>query len=219
MQNDKELEKIKDNLNTSEIQVPLIVKNNNQVKTKKEKKKKEVKLSDGKLSNAILLCIIALLLFITSYVIVQRVIDSNTKTVVTSSNDTKIKEYTLLKKWESADEELFVFDDNHKFYIYNNKDNINNDYYSGTYSYKKGNEALLEMGYTESEYSKIFKERIEKNNIYSLELKPDTVYMDGVDKSDKSIPDNTKWWFLLIIKSDGTAIGYNKTLNTRYHLK
>jgi len=219
MQDDKELEKIKNNLNNNEIQVPLIVKNNNNKPKKKEKKKREVKISDGKLSNAILLCIIALLLFITSYVIVERVIDSNTKTVVSTISTEKAKEYTLLKKWESADEELFVFDEDHKFYIYNNKDNIKDDYYSGTYSYKKGKEALTEMGYTEQEYNKIFQERIVENNIYSLELKPDTIYSDGVDKTEKSLPDNTKWWFLLIIKSDGTAIGYNKTLNTRYHLK
>ncbi len=219
MQDEKELEKIKENLNTSEIQVPLVVKHNNQTKKRKDKKKKEVKLSDGKLSNAILLCVIALLLFITSYVIVQRVIDSNTKTVVSNNSNDNIKEYTLLKKWESADDELFIFDEEHKFYIYNNKDNIKDDYYSGTYSYKKGKEALEEMGYTEEDYTKIFKERVEENNIYSLELKPDTVFMDGIDKTDKSLPNNIKWWFLLIIKSDGTAIGYNKTLNTRYHLK
>ena len=219
MQDEKELEKIKENLNTSEIQVPLVVKHNNQTKKRKDKKKKEVKLSDGKLSNAILLCVIALLLFITSYVIVQRVIDSNTKTVVSNNSNDNIKEYTLLKKWESADDELFIFDEEHKFYIYNNKDNIKDDYYSGIYSYKKGKEALEEMGYTEEDYTKIFKERVEENNIYSLELKPDTVFMDGIDKTDKSLPNNIKWWFLLIIKSDGTAIGYNKTLNTRYHLK
>ena len=49
---------------------------------------------------------------------------------------------TLLKKWESADEELFVFDEDHKFYIYKDKVNTKDDYYSGTYTYKKGKEAL-----------------------------------------------------------------------------
>ena len=210
----EEIEQIKKKLEDTDIQVPLVVKKNNNNKRIIEKTKKT---TDGRLSNGILLCIIVLLLLITSYVIINRIIESNTKTVLASTN--KIKEYTYLKKWLTIDDEAFVFEQDKTFYWYSDKDNTNNNYYSGKYTVKKGLDAVKEMGYNEKDFTNTFGSKIEQNNIYSFEIVPDTAYIDGVDKTDTYLPNNTKWWFILIIKSDGSAIAYNKTLDIRYHLK
>ena len=75
------------------------------------------------------------------------------------------------------------------------------------------------MGYDEKEFVKTFGEKISEDNIYSLELTPVTAFIEGRDQSSTYLPEGTKWWYILIIKSEGGAIAYNKTLDIRYHLE
>ena len=111
---------------------------------------------------------------------------------------------------------------NNKKIVFNNDgtfeyhDNII-DYYSGTYTYLKGDQALEEMGYTEDNLIEQFGEGINKENVYSMQLSPTTRMINEEDKSS-IIKENTKWWFILIVKEEDEAIGYNKTLNEKYDL-
>ena len=102
---------------------------------------------------------------------------------------------------------------------YDDYTNKKDNYYEGTYTYKQGEEALKEMGYNEKEFIQVFGDKIAKDNIYSLELTPQTAFIEGKDQSETFLPKGTKWWFILIIKSEGGAIAYNKTLDIRYHLE
>ena len=74
------------------------------------------------------------------------------------------------------------------------------------------------MGYTEKEFTIEFGENINLDNIYSINLKPTTVIMSGIDISTVELNKNESWWFILIIKDDGNAYAYNKTLDLKYNL-
>jgi len=50
-----------------------------------------------------------------------------------------------------------------------------------------------------------------------MQLSPNKRVINNEDHSGV-IKENTKWWFILIVKDDNTAIGYNKTLDKRYDL-
>ena len=221
---DKELQQLKSNINNT-IQIPLMVKekeNKNKVlKNKNNKPDSQPKTSQkDKINNAILLGIIVLLLLITSYVILNKMIDEEKKPLVVA--ETKVKKNNknnINTKWVTADDSMFHFDKDNNFYWYDDYTNKKDNYYEGTYTYKQGEEALKEMGYNEKEFIQVFGDKIAKDNIYSLELTPQTAFIEGKDQSETFLPKGTKWWFILIIKSEGGAIAYNKTLDIRYHLE
>ena len=216
----KQLKKIKEKIDNT-IQIPLLVKEKNDttiVKNKPTHLPKETK--KDKVNNAILLGIIVLLLLITSYVIISRIIDSEKKpTVMAKTIIKKNKKQNLNTKWITADDSMFYFDKEGNFYWYDDYTNKKDNYYDGTYTFKQGQEALKEMGYDEKEFVKTFGEKISEDNIYSLELTPVTAFIEGRDQSSTYLPEGTKWWYILIIKSEGGAIAYNKTLDIRYHLE
>lgn len=120
--------------------------------------------------------------------------------------------------WQSSHNGLFVFNKDNSFYWYNSFDNLKDNYYRGTYNYKTGNDALNEMGYTEEEFKKEFGSDVKLENIYSINLKPNYVFMSGIDITSVELNENETWWYLLIIKEDNTAYGYNKTLDLKYNL-
>jgi len=220
----KELKNLKKSIDNT-IRIPLIVKekdNKNKIVQQKNKNPDnipEVKKKD-KINNAILLGIIVLLLLITSYVIINKMIESEKKPVIVAEN--KLKKNTKLNlhtKWITADDSMFYFDEDGNFFWYDDYTNKKDNYYEGTYTYKQGKEALKEMGYDEKEFIKVFGEKISEDNVYSLELTPLTAFIEGKDQSETFLPNDTKWWYILIIKSEGGAIAYNKTLDIRYHLE
>ena len=222
----KELKRIKKNLE-HDVQVPLLVKkskiNNRKLTFKKEDevtKKKREKVSDSRLTNAILICFVVLLLLMTSYVIVNRIVESNTKSIMVSKTDNKkVKKEDIFKKWVTLDNNAFVFSKEDTFYWYDDESNTKDNYYDGNYTYSVGKDALKEMGLEEKDFKKIFGEKIIEDRIYSLQLEPTEAFIEGKDQTSTYLPEGTKWWFIIVIKSDGTAIGYNKTLDIRYHLK
>ena len=221
---EKEINELKKNL-VNTVQIPLVVKEKDHINkiANRKQKKQEVSHKEenkDKINNAILLGIIILLLLVTSYVIINKMIESEKKPVIVATN--KAKKNTKLNintKWVTADESMFYFDPDGNFYWYDDYTNKKDNYYDGTYTYKQGKEALKEMGYDEKEFIKVFGEKISEDNVYSLELTPITAFIEGKDQSDTFLPNGTKWWYILIIKSEGGAIAYNKTLDIRYHLE
>ena len=123
----------------------------------------------------------------------------------------------MLGSWRTSNNSLFIFDDELKFSWYEYYDELDNNYYSGTYNYKKGLEALTEMGYTEEEFTKTFTD-IKVENVYSMNLLPTYSYKAGFDVTKEELKENETWWIIIMIKDDGTAIAYNKTLDFRYNL-
>ena len=139
----------------------------------------------------------------------HKVEDKTDKIEVTSE---KQEEKKLNNIWVENNKKI-VFNNDNTFEYH---DNIT-DYYSGTYSYLKGEKALEEMGYTEEDLYTQFGEGINKENVYSMQLSPTKRMINDEDKSG-IIKENTKWWFILIVKEEDEAIGYNKTLDERYNL-
>ena len=220
---DKEIKELKKNLDNT-IKIPLIVRKKDHDKVIKSKSNKPDILPQEKkkekINNAILLSIIVLLLLITSYVIINKMIESERRPEIIADNTVKKNtKLNLNTKWVTADDSMFYFDKDGNFYWYDDYTNKKDNYYDGTYTYKQGKEALKEMGYDEKEFIKVFGEKISEDNVYSLELTPITAFIEGKDQSDTYLPNGTKWWYILIIKSEGGAIAYNKTLDIRYHLE
>lgn len=223
----KELEEIKKNIE-HDIQVPLLVKKSKKNTKKmsftntdvKEEIEKQEKLKDSKLTNAILICIVVFLLLITSYVIVSRIVESNTSSIMVSkTKEKKLKKDTIIKKWVTLDNNMYYFTSDDTFYWYDDSTNTKDNYYSGNFTYKVGKEALKEMGYEEDDFLKIFGEKIEKDRVFSLKLSPTEAFIEGKDQSEKFIPGKTEWWVIIVIKKDGSAILYNKTLDKKYHMQ
>ena len=222
----KELDEIKKNLE-HDVQVPLLVKkskNNRRMvsfngEDVKDELKKQDSVSNNKISNAILICFIVLLLFITSYVIVGRIVESNKSSVMVSkSDDKKKKKVSIINNWVTLDNNMFMFTADDTFYWYDDSTSLKDNYYSGNFEYKNGKEALKEMGYEEDDFLKIFGEKIDIDRVFSLQLKPREAFIEGKDQTSTYLPENTSWWMIVVIKSDGSAIAYNKTLDKKYHM-
>ena len=74
------------------------------------------------------------------------------------------------------------------------------------------------MGYTEEDLKVSFEDNIKVENVYSIIMTPKTVIKARKDVSASELRERETWWFLIIKKDDGTAYGYNKTLDIRYNL-
>jgi len=124
----------------------------------------------------------------------------------------------IIGSWQSATNGLFVFNENNTFEWYNSHNNLEDNYYKGNYNYKTGIEAIKEMGFTEEEFKKEYGEEIKLENVYSINLTPTLVQKNKIDVTTVEIDENKSWWYILIIKEDYTANGYNKTLDIKYNL-
>lgn len=204
-------------------------------KTKDVDKVKEVKKvskikedSDTKIKviSTFKIAAVVFLLFINIGLIVDIVIkvDTNKPSTIVDINDGAIKpieeNVSLFGEWKTQNGGLFTFLNNQKFYWYDSYLELEDNFYSGTYSYKQGLEALEDMGYTEEEFYKEFQQesKINLNNVYSIEMVPSLSYRNKVDLTEHDLNKDVVWWYLLIINNDNAAYGYNKTLDLRYNL-
>lgn len=207
------------------IETKPIVENKKKEKTKKEKKPKKEKTSKFSFLGFLKAIVVIILVCINIYLLTNIIInykdnpDKKEENKITAPKEENHTTTELLGKWQSSNNGLFVFEDNLSFYWYEYFDDLENNYYSGTYSYKKGQEALIEMGYTEAEFTKTFGTEIQIDNVYSLNLVPKYAYKAKMDVTASELTKDESWWYLLMIKDDGTALGYNKTLDLRYNLK
>ena len=74
------------------------------------------------------------------------------------------------------------------------------------------------MGYTKEEFNIEFGVDIKIENVYSINMIPTTVIKANTNVTLHELKENETWWFILMVKNDGTAIAYNKTLDLRYNL-
>jgi len=142
--------------------------------------------------------------------------NKNLATILPSSKKI-LSTSNIIGNWQTKNNGLFVFQDDNTFYWYDSYKHLEDNYYKGTYTYKKGIEALEDMGYTQEEFYLIFQENVSLDNVYSMNIQPQILYKAGQDMR-KELGKNESWWFILIIKNDNTAQGYNKTLDNRYNL-
>jgi hypothetical protein len=124
----------------------------------------------------------------------------------------------IIGSWQSATNGLFVFNEDNTFYWYNSHNNLEDNYYKGSYNYKTGLEALNEMGFTEEEFKKEYGAKIKLENVYSINLQPTLVQKNKIDVTTVEVDENKSWWYIMIIKEDYTANGFNKTLDIKYNL-
>lgn len=200
-------------------QIPLKVK---KAKSPKKIKKVESNISSFKLLSTIKIVLVLLLLLLNTLLIINIAVkkDTNNKnsTLTKEKTSTKVtKSDSTLGNWKTNNDGLFSFQDD-TFYWYDSYKYQEDNYYSGTYTFKNGQDALDEMGYTEDDAKTYFGENIKIENIYSIVLKPNTVYKAGIDTTKRDLNEDTTWWYVLVIKDNNKALGYNKTLDLRYDL-
>lgn len=195
--------------------IPLKVKPIKSPKSNKTKKS----LFEIKLLSTIKI-VLVLLLFLINTVLIIKVISDKEETppIVDKPTAAKHTSTNSLGSWRSSNNGLFSFEDNNNFFWYEYYDDLKNNYYSGTYNYKKGYEALEEMGYTEEEFNVTFGKDFKIENVYSINLLPTYSFKAGLNMTKEDLSDNEVWWYILMIRNDGTAIAYNKTLDLRYNL-
>ena len=119
----------------------------------------------------------------------------------------------IINNFKTSNNSLFSFKEDNTFYWYEDDDVLDDNYYVGTYSYKSGHEALAEMGYTEEDFINTFGDDIKIDNVYSI-----NIIINNYIEDKNNTNSTANWWYLLIIKSSKSAIGYNKTLDIRYNL-
>ncbi|MGN1337148.1 MAG: hypothetical protein ACI4WW_01585 [Candidatus Coprovivens sp.] len=214
---DLDLPKLKEKENKKEIKIkpiPLEVKKNKQTKVDDDTIFKYT--STINIILTIILLLASILLIIN---IVKEIDKKDNNEVVEIDNNNSNKEIIIYGNYQTSNDSLFSFEDNNNFYWFDNYNILDNNYYSGTYTYTRGIEALTEMGYTEEEIISIFGEDIKIDNIYSIEMTPTKVFKNNRDISSKELKNNPKWWYILVLKDEDNAIGYNKTIDARYTLK
>lgn len=212
--------------NTKEIKIkdiPLKVKPVTAPKEIKQKKEKTTSKRDiTKTIMSTLKIFIVLLLLIVNILLIIQIVTNEKQTVSPKQEEKKeivtTIEATVLGSWRSTNNGLFVFNDDNTFYWYEYYDDLTNNYYSGTYNYKTGLDALTEMGYTKEEFTTTFGEDIKIENVYSINIIPNYVFKSNTDVTTEELNENESWWYILMIRDDQTAISYNKTLDLRYNL-
>lgn len=189
-------------------------------KSKKDNKKTEIdEETVFKFTSTINIILVVILLLASVMLIINIVkeVDKKGPEDVIEIEEPK-KEIIIYGNYQTTNDSLFTFKEDNTFYWFDNYNVLDNNYYSGTYTYTRGAEALNEMGYTEEELLSIFGE-IELNNIYSIEMTPTKVYKNNRDITNKELKHNKKWWYILVLKDGDNATGYNKTIDARYTLK
>ena len=197
-------------------------KNKKKIKKKvnKNKKKNSKKTFEIKFFSTLKIIFGILLLLLNILLIVNIIIESeSSKPQKTTKNDVKKNIPTsIIGSWRTSNNGLFVLDDELNFYWYEYYKDKKHNYYQGTYTYKKGTEAIEEMGYNEEEFYNSFNSDIKIENVYSIIITPTYFTAANKDMTESQIKKNETWWYILMIKDDKTAISYNKTLDLRYNL-
>lgn len=205
---------------TREIKIKSIPLKVKPVKAPKqpEPPKKEKNLQVKVLSS--IKIVLVLLLLVINIVLIIKIVSDKEEQTLTPEKTSSVEHTTTnsLGSWRSSNNGLFTFEDNNNFFWYEYYDDLKNNYYSGTYNYKQGLDALEEMGYTEEEFNLTFGEDIKIENVYSMNLLPTYSFKAGSDMTKEELSENEIWWYILMIRNDGTAIAYNKTLDLRYNL-
>jgi hypothetical protein len=194
------------------IEIKKIKEENSIPKKTKKTEKKGIQLIKSITS------IISVLIFILIIITLTLNILDNLK-----PNKEEVKEEiklstNIIGSWQSATNGLFVFNEDNTFYWYNSHNNLEDNYYKGSYNYKTGLEALTEMGFTEEEFKKEYGAKIKLENVYSINLQPTLVQKNKIDVTTVEVDENKSWWYIMIIKEDYTANGFNKTLDIKYNL-
>jgi len=194
------------------------------LKVKKVVAPAKVKKSNQNLELTFTAIISSILLSVNIFFIINIISNKNNNSpiisIVPKTFPIKIAPTTNpLGSFQTSLDGLFVFQDDYTFYWFDSYKYQDDNYYSGNYTYKYGFDALEEIGYTEEEFNISFGEGYSIDKLYSIYLKPSIFINGGKDLSEKEIKQQEKWWFILAIKNDNTAIAYNKTLDLRYNLK
>ncbi len=159
--------------------------------------------------------VIMIILLIASTTLITIVVLSSTK-----KNDEHIiknqNEAEIIGDWYTENGELISITDNKTFSIYDSYKEKDNNYYTGTYTLKNGEEALIEMNNTVDEFE-TNTDNIDIKNIYSIKVKPTLHYENGKDITNK-LSEEESWWFIIILKDDKEAFAINKTLDIKYKL-
>lgn len=179
-------------------------------KTKKKTKLQTLKSITSIISVIVFITIISTITF--------SIIDSLTTKKEPVKKEVVKLNNSIIGSWQSSTNGLFVFQKDNSFYWYNSHEELEDNYYKGTYNYKTGNDALNEMGFTLEEFQKEYGANIKLENIYSINLKPNLVLKNKIDITQVELNQNKIWWYLLIINDNLTANGYNKTLDLKYNL-
>lgn len=164
-----------------------------------------------------LICLSVILLIVTIFLIVI-VLSDNSIEPIKNEIPVTDKSIKLFNKWKTDNDSLFIFGSDSKFSWYDDYKVLDNNFYTGTYTYKTNKEAIEEMGYTEEEFKVSFPKVTNLDNVYSLKLKPNYLYKNNLDVTNTLIKENETWWMIIIIDDKNNVISYNKTLDTRYEL-
>ena len=169
------------------------------------------------ISSIIKIIAVILLFILTVYVIFQTAIDNSKKPEV---QETKVNNsgVDIFNDWVSSNGAEFIFNKDKTMYWYKSSGDEKN-YYFGNFTYRTGNDAISDMGYNEEEFKNLFGSDIRLEDVYSIEIIPTKAIINGKDVTSSTIKANTTWWYILIIKPDGSAMSYNKTLDARYELQ
>ena len=159
--------------------------------------------------------VIMIILLIASTTLITIVVLSSTR-----HNQETIKQeenkIEIIGDWYTESGELISITNNNEISIYDSYEEKDNNFYSGTYTSKNGEDALLEMNNTVDDLQ-TNTDNIDIKNIYSLKVKPTLHYENGKDVTSK-LSEDESWWFIIILKNDKEAFAINKTLDIKYKL-
>lgn len=186
---------------------------------KKTPNKKETKQYQNE--SVFLIVLSTLLLLVTVFLIAivlhndsdHNIFEKKTQEVVLD------KSKPLYNKWLTDNNSLIIFGSDLKFAWYDDKEELENNYYLGTYKYKTNTEAITEMGYSIEEFKLNFPKINNLDNVYSITINPTYLYRNHLNVTNTQLQKNETWWFILMIDDDNNVLAYNKTLDQRYTLR
>ncbi len=125
--------------------------------------------------------------------------------------------------WESTAEKgsYYVFKEDGTFYWYKSANDLDDNYYTGTYIALHSHEAINDLELREEGLETVKKNsngKVDENSYYSLTLTPTMQIVDGVDKSSR-LPKDFTMKLLFIYVDEENAQGFNFQSGQKYYFK
>ena len=159
---------------------------------------------------SIITFIVSILVFLSSLILLFATDDKVNNTKINSADKNAIinnYEDAIYGKWTSQNGTLFVFSNDGKYGYYKDENDISDNYYKGPFEAVNGKEAMDDLGITDEEYNRSYKNITgKKDNIFAIKMYMETLHSEGIDKSD-ILDKNNYYFFIFLISKDDSNSG------------
>ncbi len=123
------------------------------------------------------------------------------------------EELSIYGQWASEKGTLFDLGEDGRYGYYRDKNDMSDYYYKGPLTIVHGRDAMEELGITQEEYERTYKEYAgNENNIFAVKMHFEILHSEGIDKSGNLDKEDYYYYtFIISDENNDHAIAINMT--------